>query len=134
MFDWLSRLTHGRESITEIQLDGSPIQVICTASADTALKQRNHALIAEAELIFACIAQKQVRFHDQMDAHSGHSRIVQVHEKLILQLTTVMPASCAMPDTTPVRPLPTGRNFTPRWIRIDYVNNHWQGEYGLSTR
>ncbi len=134
MIQLLSLLSRSRDSITAVQLAGSSIQVISTARADAALKRRDGVLIVEAELTFACIAHKQVRFHDRLAENTSHSRILRVHDKLILQLTTVIPASCAMPEGKHANNLPVARNFTPHWIRIDHVNNHWQGEYGLSAR
>lgn len=127
MVSWLSRLTGHGGSTATIDISGKEIEVICTASADKALARRDRPLVAEIELAFACFARKQVLFHDT----PGGNNLIGVNEKLVLQITTIVPDVCdAVADArTPTKA--TLVNFMPKWVRIDYAKGKWAGEYGL---
>ena len=127
MMNWLSRVTGYRGSRTTIRISGKEIEVICSASADKALVQRDCLLVVEIELAFACFARKQVLFHDA----PGGNNLIDVNEKLALQITTIIPDTCDAVAGTQTTARTTLRNFTPKWVRIDYAKGEWAGEYGL---
>lgn len=126
MMDWLSRLMGNRGSTTTIKIAGKEIEVICSASADKALVQRDCSLAVEIELAFACFARKQVFFHNT----PGGDNVIDVNEKLALLITTIIPDTCERVETKTTTRI-TLRNFIPKWVQIDYAKGKWVGEYGL---
>lgn len=126
--NWLSRLTGNIGSTTTIKIADKDIEVRCSASADKALAQRAQPLIMEIELAFACFVRKTVLFHD---APTRGKNVIEVHEKLALVITTIIPDACDGAGESKTMAGPALRNFMPKWIRVDYTKGKWQGEYGL---
>lgn len=123
---WLSRLTGGEESNTQIDVSGKTIEIFSSIRANKELMKRALPLVVELELAFACIARKKVRFHETPTG----ANVINVHEKLTLQITTIVPDVCS--TTTPNAPKSAAaRIFLPKWVRIDYSGRNWIGEYGL---
>lgn len=127
MMNWLSRLMGNRGSTTTVKISGKDIEVYCSASADKALTQRAQALVVEIELGFACFARKRVLFHDTPEGKN----VVDVKEKLALTITTIIPDTCDVVAEAKSTTRTTLRNFMPKWVRVDYANGRWHGEYGL---
>ncbi len=126
MLNWLARLSGFGGSSTPITVSGKAIDVHCTARAKRALAQRDRPLLVELELAFACMARKQVHFHDTPRG----GQVIGVTERLNLLITAIVPNTCAVADTkTTAKSL--ARGFLPKWVRIDHVNGNWVGEYGL---
>ena len=125
--NWLSRLTGGKGSSTTVRNSGKEIEVLCSASADTALAQRDRPLVAEIELAFACFARKQVHFHEM----STSKNVIEVNEKLALLITTIIPDTCEVTAQAKDAARAPLRSFMPKWVRIDCVKGKWVGEYGL---
>lgn len=125
--NWLSRLTGYNGSTTTIEISGKEIEVMCSASADKALARRDCPLVVEIELAFACFARKRVLFHDT----AGGNNIIDVNEKLALQITTIIPDTCEVAAEAKTTTRAASRNFMPKWVRIDYAKGKWAGEYGL---
>lgn len=126
MMNWLARLSGHGVTTTTINVSGKEIDVFCSARAGKELARREQPLVVEVELAFACMARKQVRFHDK-PCDTG---IIDVNEKLRLFITAVVPNICESGD---MKTTASGRarNFSPKWVRIDYVKGEWVGEYGL---
>ena len=124
--NWLSRLTGHGNSSTIVKVSGKEIEILCSARANKALSQRDQPLVAELELAFACIARKQVRFHDTPPG----KEVIGVNEKLALLITAIIQNTCEVVDGKTV-PKTTGRNFMPKWVRIDFAKGEWVGDYGI---
>lgn len=128
MINWFARLADREDSRTRIEISGKPLEVLCSARANRALAARDRPLVAEVELVFACMARKQVLFHET----AGAREAIRVHEKLALLLTAVIPNACEKSAATKTMTQQAStRHFTPKWIRIDYAKGKWTGEYGL---
>lgn len=128
---WRAIWQIGRGMCKTVEISGRPLQVRCTSRALRALTHRSTLLVAEMELVFACFARKEVRFHD----HESDQIITPVTEKLAVATSTVVPEYCGTPKaagrsmhTSAAAPMP---NFTPRWLNIDFRDGKWIGEYGL---
>lgn len=124
--NWLARLSGHSCSSTTINVSGKAIDVFCSARANQALARRERPLVAELELAFACMARKQVRFHDT----PREGDVIGVTERLGLLITAVVPSGCGVADAKTAAKA-TARNFVPRWVRIDHAKGEWVGEYGL---
>lgn len=127
MINWFARLTGREDSRTRIEISGKPLEVLCSARANRALAARDRPLVAEVELAFACMARKQVLFHET----AGATETIRAHDKLELLITTVIPNACEKSAATKTAAKASARHFTPKWIRIDYAKGKWIGEYGL---
>lgn len=126
MINWLSRFAGYANSSTTVNVTGRKIEISCSARANHALAKRERPLVAEVELAFACIARKQVRFHDApMDGD-----VIGVNERLGLLITAIVPNTCET-DKAKVATEITGKKFMPKRVRIDYLNGEWAGEYDL---
>ena len=123
---WLSRLAGRRDSRTTISASGREMVILCSTRAKKVLARRDRPLVAELELAFACIACKQVRFHDA----PVDGDVIEVNEKLGLLITAIVPTTCATGSTRTAANVAV-RSFIPKWVRIDYAKRGWVGEYGL---
>jgi hypothetical protein len=86
------------------------------------------------ELYFSCLVRKQVRFHEAADNLPGES--VAVNDRLRVRFRPVMTQSCHVDEIAgeapPLTDFPVVNPaaFVPHWLRIDYRNGQWQGEFG----
>jgi len=101
-------------------------------TASRALEKRTTPLIAEMELYFSCLIRKQVRFRESAQGLAT----VRVMDKLQVAFHPVMTASCGNDydeDEPPLTDFPIQKPdaFVPHWLKIDYKNNQWQGEFGF---
>ena len=117
----------------QIDIDGKRVDVEITAAANDALSRRSTPLLAEMELYFSCLIRKQVRFRDATDA-SGTA----AGSKLRIHFRPVMTAACGKNyegDEPPLTdfPIVKAQAYVPHWLRIDYRNGQWQGEFGYGA-
>jgi hypothetical protein len=115
----------------KIEIDGRPVRVELSTTAIASLSQRTKPLLAEMELYFSCLIRKKVRFHERQQ-ESDH---VMVRDDLAVRFRPIMTESCRVgdfDDEPPVTdfPIANPRAFVPHWLRIDYRNGCWQGEFG----
>ena len=124
--NWLTTLLpFGKKLHKTIELSGKPMQVTCTARAMRTLSQRHVPLIVEMELAFACFARKSVRFREQ----PADRQLTFVIDKLAVCFHSVIPDHCDTNQET--QPRASALRVIPRWLKLDYVNGAWSGEYGL---
>jgi len=123
-----------------IELDGRSIAVKLSKSAIKALAQRSTPLLAEMELYFSCLIRKQVRFRDVSATDKSNDEntptTVAINEHLQVCFRPVMTRVCGKDyegDEPPLTdfPIVNSRAYVPRWLRIDYRKNQWQGEFGF---
>jgi hypothetical protein len=115
---------------TTVDIAGKPVSVLLSPAAETALARRDTVLHAEMELYFSCMIRKKLRFYDT-PVIAG----VPVTDQLVLSFRPIMTARCgndyagAEPPTTDF-PITRTTPFVPRWVRIDFREGSWQGEFG----
>ncbi|MFO7602269.1 MAG: hypothetical protein R6X06_00475 [Gammaproteobacteria bacterium] len=119
---------------TRIELAGHDLAVELTPAAEQALAQSSQGICAEMELYFSCLIRKKVRFHDLAKA----SGAVAVSERLGVTFRPVMTRACGTDyagEEPPVTdfPLHKAEAFMPRWLKIDFRQGEWQGEYGFTA-
>ncbi len=115
-----------------VTLLGKPLRVQLSTRARAALAGRQVPLLAEMELFFSCLIRKQVRFRDARD----DAEAVAVDPNLLVRFHPVMTAVCGKDyegDEPPLTDFPIARvqAFVPHWLRIDYRDRHWSGEFGF---
>jgi hypothetical protein len=103
-------------------------------SAKQALTQRESPLIVEIELYFSCLIRKRVLFPDS--ARNDGIALPSSVDNLQVIFHPVMSRKCSVSETQGAPDLETfpiakPEAFIPRWLKLDRVNNQWQGEYGF---
>ena len=108
---------------------------IIVSVSDTASRElimRETPIVAEMELYFSCLIRKRVRFHDK----PYNLAATEVMDKLQVAFHPVMTAACGNdyagtePPLTDF-PIQKPEAFVPHWLKIDYHDNQWQGEFGF---
>jgi hypothetical protein len=115
-----------------VQFSGRPLTLELSRSAEAELQRRSSPLLVEMELYFSCLIRKQLRFYEH---HSSLGEAV--HPQLSLRFHPVMTRHCTLdtsanankPELTDF-PIEAGERFVPRWLRLDFRNGRWQGEFG----
>ena len=107
-------------------------------AAQTALAQRSTPLWVEMELYFSCLIRKQVRFRDSAPATDTGPAQVAVNEQLHICFRPVMTRACGKDyegDEPPLTDFPIAKPqaYIPHWLRIDYRDGQWQGEFGYRS-
>ena len=115
----------------QVELLGRKLTVSLSAAAVTALAQREQSLVAEMELYFSCLIRKKVRFRENIE-----DGLVNVSEQLSVRFRPVMTAACGTDyegDEPPLTdfPIQKAESFVPHWLRIDFKNGQWHGEFGF---
>jgi hypothetical protein len=115
----------------QVELLGRKVSVSLSASAVTALAQREQPIVAEMELYFSCLIRKKVRFRENLAGE-----VVNITEQLSVRFRPVMTAACGTDyegDEPPLTDFPIKKadSFVPHWLEIDFKNGQWQGEFGF---
>jgi len=115
-----------------VNLDGRIVMCDLSARAAKALAARTEPLVAEMELYFSCLIRKRVRFPDT--PHSDARRI-DVNNQLTLCFRPVMTHACAVSDVASkpdleAFPIVRPEAFVPKWLKLDFRNGAWSGDFG----
>lgn len=118
----------------QIEFHGRVIELNLTTAAKNALAQRQTPLLAEMELYFSCLIRKAVRFYETESLDC-----TPVTDTLSLCFRPVMTRHCGLDyegDEPPLTdfPLSHPEHYIPRWLRIDYENGQWHGEFGYAGK
>jgi len=121
----------------QVEIKGRQINVDLSHRAQQALSQRTTPLTAEMELYFSCLIRKKVRFHDAEAGNDGLS--AQLTPQLQIHFHPVMTRACGRDyegDEPPLTdfPIANPKPYIPHWLRIDFRNGEWQGEFGYHDR
>ncbi len=115
----------------QIEIQGKKVMITLSKSAEKALSSRSKTLVAEMELYFSCLIRKQVRFKENLEGD-----LINVTEQLAVRFRPVMTKSCGIDyegDEPPLTDFPIQKPeaFVPHWLKIDFKNNEWMGEFGF---
>ena len=118
---------------TTVTIEGKPVVIETSKSADRELRQRRHPLLAEMELYFSCLIRKKVRFHEAGE----HDNEIPVGDQLAIRFRPVMTAKCDIHyegDEPPLTdfPIVKPKAYIPHWLHIDYHGGEWVGEFGYN--
>lgn len=118
---------------TTIKIANKPPQLQMSRAAQQALSSRNTPLYAEMELYFSCLIRLKVRFYEQPPRGKG----IAVTDKLVVNFRPVMTRACSKDyesDEPPLTDFPIVKPeaFVPKWLKLDYYNGQWRGEFGMS--
>jgi len=120
-----------------VNLNGKQVLVAVSADAVTAVADSRLPVVAEFELYFSCLVRKQVRFREISGVAPEDSDYSRVVPGLYATFRAVTTKHCAIADSgdkPPVEAMPIvhPERFAPDWIRIDFRNGQWRGEYGFA--
>lgn len=121
----------GRYQMIEAILEGKAFRVLLSKAARRALDSRESPLIAEMELYFSCLTRLQVRFYD-LDPDATATRI---NDNLAVRFRPVVSQRCDLHEVAGKPPLADAplvkrAPFVPHWLKLDYKNGEWLGEFG----
>lgn len=118
---------------TTVNILNKPVRVECSRAAERALAGLAKPLAVEMELYFSCLIRKKVRFNDK-----AHSReFVPVNDRLGIAFRPVMTKACRVEGENGEAPLTdfpivNPAAFVPHWLKIDYRDGIWEGEFGFT--
>jgi len=109
------------------------LSIDLSAAAQAALAQRTTPLYAQMELYFSCLLRLKVRFYEA--APEMAMPWIPVGDKLVVGFRPVMTAQCNNDyegEEPPLTDFPIAHEapYTPRWLRLDYRQGQWLGEFG----
>lgn len=120
----------------EVPLHGRPVQVNLSRAARKAAGELAVPLIVEMELYFSCLVRKAVRFRAvESIADPVGRESTRITDNLLLQFLPVTTQHCALPAgaaAPPLEAMPVARPqaFVPHWLKIDFHDGEWLGEFG----
>ncbi|HFD32571.1 MAG TPA: hypothetical protein ENJ28_07720 [Gammaproteobacteria bacterium] len=125
---WLNPYIHNQQ----VTLKNKPLSVRWTRRAQRALLKNTQPLIVEMQLYFSCVIKKRVLFRDTVNFD-----IAAVNDKLSVAFNPVEAASCDPLEFA--KSFPEKRIFDssasqkmhPKYLKIDYKNQAWQGEFTI---
>lgn len=115
-------------------LEGKPLRVTLSDSAQRALAQRSTPLIAEMELYFSCLLRLRVRFYE----HDDEASATPINTHLSVRFRPVMSRRCDVQEVNGKSPLgdfPIVKRapYVPHWLHLDYKKGEWVGEFGYTA-
>lgn len=122
-----------------VELQGKSIEVTLTDRARTALSRRTLPITAEMELYFSCLIRKQVRFYDSSNHDKNPTMETRLNDRMRIRFRPVMTKACGKdyegkePPLTDF-PIENSKAYIPHWLKIDFTNNEWVGEYGYRSK
>ena len=116
-----------------LTLNHRPLAIDLSPAAQAALATRSGPLYAQMELYFSCLLRLKVRFYET--APGMEADWLAVNDKLKVSFRPVMTAQCNndyQGEEPPLTDFPIAHDapFTPRWLRLDFRQGQWQGEFG----
>ncbi len=114
-----------------VKLAGKEVRITLTPAAQLRLST-SAPVCAEMELYFSCLIRKRVRFSEGCD----ETNAVAVQPGLCVRFHPVMSQRCEVSQTDGAPPLtdfPIKRPeaYVPKWLRVDYRDGGWHGEFGF---
>ncbi|HHH46338.1 MAG TPA: hypothetical protein ENK53_04920 [Thiotrichales bacterium] len=129
-------LSAGIPEQCELELYGKPLQLVLSHGARRAIARLEHPLLVEMELYFSCLIRKRVLFRDPAEPMPDPALPgIEAFPGLRIRLRAVVTETCAidgLEGAPPVKSMPVARPaaMVPRWLRLQYGQHGWQGEFG----
>lgn len=117
-----------------IEINGKQVALNVTPEAEAALVAARSPLYIDMELYFSCLIGKRVNFLSAPPENIvGQARL---SDRVSVGFRAFATETCQAGDQThdlKSRNIPLARadRFMPKWLKLDYRNGAWQGEFGL---
>lgn len=115
-------------------MNGKTVTVKTTSRARTKLESLESPLPVEMEVYFSCLIRLRVNFPDTITDEL--IPVASDNTQVKLYFSPIMTTHCNIseirgrdPDTE-YFPIQKPEKFTPKWLKLDYRHNQWQGEFG----
>lgn len=115
-------------------MNSKTVSVQITPSAKAKLDALGSPLAVELEVYFSCLIRLRVNFPEIIK--DEFIPIQADSEQVELYFSPIMTRYCHVeeirgrdPDTE-YFPIQKPEKFTPKWLKLDYRHNQWQGEFG----
>ena len=112
-------------------------RVTLSPAARRALDARAAPLYVEMELFFSCLIRKRLLWDRPPPADTVPLSSADGHPQLVVWFHPVMARHCALPNDAaledlPLMDFPLSRReaFRPHWLRLDYRDGAFCGEFG----
>lgn len=111
------------------------LDVRLSPAARQALARRGEGLVVELELLFSCLVRKQVRFPVRPPA--GSYPLESAEPKVTAHFHPIVRHHCRLDEiqgeqATDDLPLANPTAFMPRWLKLDYSDGVWSGDFGYA--
>lgn len=131
-----TRLTVSAVSGTA-ELFGKQVNFVLSADAVRAAADSDLPVLAEMELYFSCLVRKQLRFRNIQGVRADDMGIARLIPGFYTSFRAVTTAHCKRSEADTAAPveeiaIKQPQRFVPDWIRIDFRNDRWLGEYGFT--
>lgn len=110
------------------------VKVEITPRAESRLKGQDSPLAVEMEIYFSCLIRLRVLFPETIK--KDYISVASDNSKLKLYFNPVMTSHCNIEDVrgrepdTEYFPIQKPEKFIPKWLKLDFKNNQWQGKFG----
>jgi len=113
---------------------GKTTEVTLTDRAKSELAKRIEPVHLEMELYFSCLVRKRVyEVTSQKDRPISASvnELLQISFKpVVTNVCVITPESEEPPPQVSESPVINPKRFIPGWLKIDYRDNKWCGDFG----
>jgi len=116
-------------------MSNKAIQLKLSNAANTQLQGLASPLLVELEMYFSCLIRFRVVFPDH--AQSDYISLKSDNNNLQIYFHPIMTKHCHIeeirghdPDTETF-PIKRPEKFIPKWLKLDYRNQQWVGEFGF---
>lgn len=115
-------------------MSSKTVTVKTTSRAEEKLSNLQSPLAVEMEVYFSCLIRLRVNFPDIIKQE--FIPVASDNEHVQLYFSPIMTSYCHVEDIrgrdpdTEYFPIQKPEKFTPKWLKLDYRNNQWQGEFG----
>jgi len=127
----LNRWRHPYSGKIMVTLNDHELKIYFTRRAERALSLLPQAINVELQLYFSCMVKKRVLFHQQTVPFKTDP----VTPLLNIAFRSVQSDTCSPEEFAAHYPQkmaldnPALRKMYPRELYIDYIDNHWSGDY-----
>ena len=123
----------------EVTLLDKRVRIAVSQSALEAARTSARPVLAQLELYFSCLVRKQVRFCELENAEPRTPAIASATAQLFTGFRALTTRHRRMADAgrePPAETVPLSKpeRFLPDWIRIDFRDGMWLGDYGYECK
>ena len=117
-------------------MNNKTINVHISKNAQKQLNDLAEPLSVELEMYFSCLIRLRVVFPEKVP--SDCISLKSNNDKLKLFFHPIMTKHCNVSDIrgrdpdTETFPIQRPEKFIPKWLKLDYKNGQWMGEYGYA--
>jgi hypothetical protein len=115
-------------------METKALNIQLTPSAKSRLLALKQPLNVELELYFSCLIRLRVVFPEQPG--DDYIPVTSSHENLNIFFHPIMTKHCVVDDIrgsdpdTETFPIKKPEKFIPHWLKLDFKNGNWAGEFG----